>query len=101
MVAAVSTPAAMLPSLYSYSYIIREGVLNRLKQAPTFSSVMKWAKNRGKGPVQPENLPFFGCYIVDENYGPDGDINAGAPHFRNRVRLGFSVIVTASDNEVA
>ena len=91
----------MTPTLYSYSYIIREGILNRLKAAPTFSSVKKFAKNRGKGPVQPENLPFFACYIMDENYAPDGDINAGAPHFRNRVRLGFSVIVTASDNDVA
>ena len=101
MVAEVSTAPILTPALYPYSYIIRDGILNRLKEAPTFSSVKTFAKNRGKGPVQPENRPFLACYFMDENYGPDGDINAGAPHFRNRVRLGFSVIISSNDNDVA
>jgi hypothetical protein len=98
---AAEPPMVINPAIYSYSFIIRDGILERLKAAPTFSSIKKFAKNRGKGPVQNENLPFLACYFMDEMLGPDGDINAGAPHFMHRLKLGFSVIVQSNDNEVA
>lgn len=89
------------PGIQSYSFIIRNGILERLKTAPTFSSVKKFAKNRGKGPVQGQDLPFVACYFIEEFWGADGDINAGAPHFTHRVKLGFSVLIQDNNNEVA
>jgi hypothetical protein len=89
------------PETNSFSYIIREGILERLKASPTFSSVAKFSRNRIKGPVQRSYLPYLGCYILEETLTTDGDPNAGAPKFTHHLKLGFSVIIQCLDDEAA
>jgi len=43
--------------------------------------------------IQSQNIPYLGCYLVDETMVPDGDFNAGEPRFKHTLILGFSVIV--------
>jgi hypothetical protein len=100
-VSAITPSPALPPTPQSYSLVIRDGILERLKTVPTFSTVKLFAKNRGKGPIQNENIPFLACYFMTEDWGPDGDINAGAPKFTHRLKLGFSVIIQSNNNEGA
>jgi hypothetical protein len=90
----------LTPDIFSYSFIIRDGILQRIKAIPTFQSVKRFATTQMQR-IQPDQLPFFGCYIMDEQRRPDGDWNAGAPHFIVDLRLGFSVIIENSDEAVA
>jgi hypothetical protein len=93
------TDPPLPPLVQSHSWYIREGILERLKTIPIFSTVKTFARNRGKGPIQNELLPFLACYFVDEPFGPDGDINAGEPGFQHRLKLGFSVILQSNNND--
>lgn len=90
----------MTPDLHSYSYIIRDGILRRIKVLPTFQTIKRFATTK-MSRIQPDQLPFFGCYIIDEQRRPDGDWDAGAPHFIVDLKLGFSVMVESSDDQVA
>jgi hypothetical protein len=47
--------------------------------------------------IQPQFIPYLGVYIVDEEMGPDGDINCGHIRFRHGPRIGFSVIINNND----
>lgn len=94
-------PLTLSPANHSYGYIIRDGFLQRLKTIPHFSSIKRFGRNKLRGPVQGEQLPYLGCYFTRERYLPDGDWNAGAPHFSNRVELGISVMIKCDDEEVA
>lgn len=89
------------PAAHSFSYIIRDGILARMKTRPTFQSVKKFARNKMQGQVQKENLPYFGCFLLRDRFGPDGDTNAGAPHFMHRTDIGFSVMISCDDVDVA
>jgi hypothetical protein len=91
------------PDTNSYSYIIRDGILGRLKQLPIFStSVKKWAKTKFFIKQHTE-FPFVGVYFVDEAWmaAADGNHNAGAPHFFHTLRLGYSVVVVNNDPEAS
>jgi hypothetical protein len=92
--------SSFTPDLHSYSFIIRDGWLQRIKVLPTFQSVKRWATTTANR-VQQEQLPFFGCYIMDEQLRPDGDPNAGEPRFVNELKLGFSIIIQNSNDEKA
>jgi hypothetical protein len=90
--------------LNSCSYIIRNGILDRLKLIPTFQSVRRWSTGpmlRVQAQLQAEQIPFVGVYLVEETMGPDGDANHAEPRFVHTVKLGFSVIITAPDEQVA
>ena len=52
-------------------------------------------------PVQPDQLPFLGVYVVDEVMLPDGDGNAGCIRFSHTARIGFSVINANNDRNAA
>jgi hypothetical protein len=98
----MTAPAGPLtPDKSSFSYIMRDGILARLKETQIFGSVVKWSRNKMKGPIQLENIPYFGCYLIEEFLSADGDSNAGAPKFVHLLRLGFSVIIISNDNDVA
>src|SRR5262245_51162667 len=84
--------SSFTPDLHSYGYIIRDGLLQRIKIVPTFSSIKKWITTKAYR-IQPEHLPSFGLYIMDEQMRPDGDPNAGEPRFTHELKLGFSVMV--------
>ena len=91
----------LTPATNSYSYIIRDQILERMKTIPTFSSVKKFSRNKMKGPIQNENLPYLGCFLMDETMTPDGDSNAGAPKFIHMLRIGFLVVIQCNDNDLA
>lgn len=94
-------PLPMDPAVHSYGFIIRNGILARLKTLPTFSTVRKFATNKMKGAVQFENLPYLAVYFMRDRYLTDGDWNAGAPHFKNRLELGISVMINCTDTAIA
>lgn len=83
------------------SFIIREGFIDRLKAIATFGSVKLFARNKGKGPYQPENIPLVACYLMDESLSPDGDANHAEPRFIHDVKYGFSIVVANNDNAAA
>jgi hypothetical protein len=85
----------------SPTYIIRDKFVDRLKAVPTFKSVKLFSYNPMKGPVQPENLPYLGCYVIEERFTEDGQGNHGQPRFACAARLGFSIQVVSNDNKVA
>jgi hypothetical protein len=87
--------------VYPPSYIIREGIIERLKTIATFQSVKLFSRNRGKGPYQAENIPLVACYRMSEALSPDGDANHGEPRFTHDVKYGFSVVVQNNDNAAA
>jgi len=90
--------------LNSCSYIIRNGILDRLKQVPTFQSVRRWSTApalRVQSQLQADQIPFCGVYLVEETMGPDGDANHAEPRFLHTVKLGFSVVIAAPDEGVA
>jgi hypothetical protein len=91
----------LTPDINSFSYIVRDGILERLKTFPTFSSVKKWSRNRMKGPIQGGEIPYFGVYFTEETMTPDGDPNAGAPKFTHHLKLTFQVVIQCNDNDVA
>jgi len=79
----------------SYSLVIRDSIFAVLVTLPFFQG---WKSRRCKMlPVQPENLPYLGVYIVDEDMRPDGDLNAGDIRFSHSLRLGFSVVIANND----
>jgi hypothetical protein len=49
--------------------------------------------------IRPEYLPQLGVYLLRERLEPQGDENAGEPHFLNACTLGFSGIILQSDME--
>jgi hypothetical protein len=94
-------PMAINPAVHSYGFIIRNGILDRLKTVPTFSTIKTFATNKMIGPVQAVNLPYLAVYFMRERYLTDGAWNSGEPHFKNRVELGISVMISCSDTAVA
>lgn len=79
----------------SYSLVIRDAIFATLVTLPFFQG---WKPRRCKMlAVQPENLPYLGVYILDEDMRPDGDANAGDIRFAHSLRLGFSAVIANND----
>jgi len=90
--------------LNSPSFIIRRGILDRLKQVPTFQSVKRWGLTpalRVQAKLEDNQVPYVACYHVEETLSPDGDANHAEPRFLHTLRLGFSVCITCIDDNVA
>lgn len=64
--------------------INRLGIMRSIREVPTF----QW---------QPEDEPGCGVYLVRETSEPDGDFNAGEPHFLVSAVIGVSVLVRVDD----
>jgi hypothetical protein len=92
---------SLTPNIYSYSFIIRDGILQRIKQVPTFASVKKFSTTVANRIQPADQIPYFGCYLIDEQLTPDGDANAGEPRFLHTVKIGFSVVIANNDAEAA
>jgi len=88
------------PDLHSYAYIIRAGWIDRIKAVPTFQSIKRFGLTK-MNRVQPEHIPYLGCYLIDEQLRPIGDPNAGEPRFYSEMKVGFSVMIENSNDEVA
>jgi hypothetical protein len=81
--------------VYSYSKVIRDVFFDVLRTAPFFAEF--YSRKSKALQIQPQHLPYFGVYIVDEQMVPDGDPNHGFIGFIHTLRLGFSVIVVNND----
>jgi hypothetical protein len=79
----------------SYSQVIRDSMFAALVQVPFFVGFK--ARRSKQLPIQPPLLPYLGVYIVNEEMGPDGDINAGDIRFTHSLRIGFQVIIENND----
>ena len=76
----------------SYTLVIRDGALERVSALPFFDTFKKFNRSP-QMPIQSQNIPYVGLYIVDENFDPDGDPNAAEVKFIHKARLGFSVLI--------
>ena len=84
----------------SYSLIIRDVFYDTLAlREPYFANHFK--RKTKMVPVQPDQVPYLGVYIIDEVMTPDGDGNAGEVAFIHNLRIGFSVMVAMSDQNAA
>jgi hypothetical protein len=83
----------------SYPIIVRDAMLARIKTIPYFNT-FKFGTNKAEQ-IQPEKIPFFGVYFINEDLTPEGDPNAGEPRFHSSVLYGFSIIVQNNDGEAA
>lgn len=79
----------------SYSLLIRDGVLERMKMLPFFQG-FHFSRTK-QLQVQPENIPHAACYMLPEQMGPDGDPNTGHPRFIHTLNLGFSIVIQNND----
>jgi hypothetical protein len=82
---------------FSYSLVIRDMLLEKLKAAPFFQS-FTFRKTR-QLPVQANQLPSLGVYIIGEDMESDGDPNHGDIEFINHLKIGFSAAVVNNDPE--
>jgi hypothetical protein len=83
----------------SYSLIVRDAMLTRVKAMPNFAG-FKFGTNKAEQ-IQPEKIPFCGIYFINDDFLPDGDINAGEPRFRIQALYGFSIIIQNNDAAAA
>ena len=83
----------------SYPILVRDGIMDRVKAMPYFSS-FHFSTNKSLQ-IQPQSLPFCGVYLLQELMTPDGDANVGEVRFRTTTRIGFSVIVLNNDADAA
>jgi hypothetical protein len=88
------------PDKHSYSLIIKNEILARLKLVPTFASIKKFATSPMRQ-IQAEHIPYLGCYLLEELLEPDGDGNAGEPRFTHAVKIGFTVVIENNNPDVA
>ena len=85
---------------HSYSLLIRNGVLARLKLVPPFDGCAAYGRSRARV-IQAEHVPYLGCYMVEENLSPHGDANHAEPRFTHKLVLGFSYIIQNNDADLA
>jgi len=88
---------ALDTTVFSYSIVIRDMLLEKLKVTPFFAG-FTFRKSR-QLPAQPEKLPFLGVYIISEDMTPDGDANHGEIDFIHDLKLGFSVAIVNNNPE--
>jgi hypothetical protein len=84
-------------SVFSYSLVIRDMLLEKLKAAPFFQGFT--VRKSRQLPAQTNQLPFLGVYFVSEEMEAEGDYNAGEIDFIHLLKLGFSVAVVNNDPE--
>jgi hypothetical protein len=75
----------------SYAMIVRDEMLARVRTMPFFTT-FKFGTNKSEA-IQPDRIPFFVIYFINEDLTADGDANAGEPSFRSSALYGFSIIV--------
>ena len=88
-------PPPTITEVQSYSFVIRDMFIDHLLRA-TFFAGYTGRKSRAL-PIMPQQLPYLGLYIVNEDMTPDGDLNAGEIRFTHYLKLGFSVIIINND----
>ena len=88
-------PPPTISEVQSWSFIIRDMFLDRLMKAEFF---IGWTPRKSKAlPIMTAQIPTLGIYFVNEDMGPDGDLNAGEIRFTHFLKLGFSVVIQNND----
>jgi hypothetical protein len=80
----------------SYTWVLREVFLSTVRQLPFFAGFT--IKRNKRVPLQAEDIPVLGVYILDENLVSDGDANASQIDFLNTFKIGFSVVIKNNDD---
>jgi hypothetical protein len=84
----------------SYALVLRDALFNATLRLPLFASGWQTRKTR-RLPIQKDQAPVLGVYLIDETMTPDGDGNAGEIAFVHTARIGFSAIVIIDDPAAA
>lgn len=80
---------------------IRDGAYTRILAAfPEFKKEGR-ARRTPLKPIQVEQTPALGVFLVRETMNPDGDAAVGPPRFVSDVIIGISVVANAAKPEVA
>ena len=99
MVYAIPRPRIAHPptitEVQSFSFVIRDAFLDRLKRTPFFSSF--FTRKSKQLQIMPNQIPYLGVYFINEDMSPDGDLNAGEIRFTHMLKLGFSVAIVNND----
>ena len=82
----------------SWAFDVRDTFFNALSGDSFF--VGYTAKKNKMVPIQPDQMPFLGVYMIEEVMTPDGDANAGCIRFNHAVRIGFQVINANNDQNI-
>jgi hypothetical protein len=83
----------------SYSLVIRDVFFDALAADPFFTNHFK--RKTKMVPVQAEQVPYLGVYIIDETMAPDGEANQPPIKFQHTLRIGFSVMYATNDQDSA
>jgi hypothetical protein len=83
----------------SYSLVIRDVFHDALVADPFFAGY--FTRKTKMVPVQHDQLPFLGVYIVSETMLPDGEADQTDIKFIHTLVVGFSVMVAINDQDAA
>jgi phage gp46-like protein len=81
----------------SYTWVLREALIGAL--LPLFDGFTLLRTNQK--PIQKQDLPVLGAYILQEKMSPDGDLKAGNIRFIHDFQIGFSIVIANNDPDVA
>jgi hypothetical protein len=83
---------------HSPAFILRNAFFDAALRLPFFANGgFSTRKVSRQFPIQKEQLPVLGVYLIDETMGPDGDGDAGNIRFALTARIGFSVVIANND----
>ena len=88
-------PPPTITEVQSYSLVIRDMFLDKLMKAQFFQGFT--ARKNKALQIMTNQIPYLGVYFVNEDMGPDGDLNAGEIRFTHMLKLGFSVMIVNND----
>lgn len=82
----------------SYAWMVRNVIFDRLKLVPPFNANIKKFSRVPRDQIQPEHIPFFGCYLLPDDVMEGGSNNQTIPQFPStEVVLGFSYALIDND----
>jgi len=82
----------------SYTLLIRDGALARLKKLPFFTG-FKTFRRSPMHVMQGDEMPLAAVFLLPEMMEPDGDANAGEPRFIHSAQFGFSIVIINNDDD--
>jgi hypothetical protein len=85
----------MITDTQSYGMVICDTLYAKTVTLPFFAGFT--SRRSEQLPAMPEILPYLGVYFVRESLSTDGDLNAGEVRFRNKMTVGFSIVVQNND----
>lgn len=78
---------------------IRDAAYDRLVKA--LGAQFKFTRKTPILPLQGDQLPQLGVFLVGETFSPDGDADVGPPRYKVDAQLSISVVVSAAAPDAA